>query len=224
MRCSECNVDLGEEYRRCPLCGAKADHTPPVLDEMRTADYPPVNYRPYRKPWTFIAASALAAAFTVCSFAELGWTGSIRFSVIYALLLACVWSLFIRPMLVTGRRLGNYLIADWFWGSLLAVAFSADRYGSAAPAVRTVLPLLCALGCALLTGHALLSKKARRGGVIYIFTFTVLSLVILAGLAAAGESFLAAIVCSAFCAASLIFIGLLARHDFADEFRARFHT
>ena len=29
MRCNECNVDLGEEYTKCPLCGADA-----VADEI----------------------------------------------------------------------------------------------------------------------------------------------------------------------------------------------
>jgi len=224
MRCLECNVDLGEEYSRCPLCGAKADNAPPVLEGIRTADYPPVRYRPYRKPWTLIAALILAGAFAVCAFFELGWTGSARFSVLYALLLPSIWALFIRPLLVTGRRFGNYLVFDAFWVSLFAIAFCADRYFTAAPAFRLVIPLLCALGCALLIGQTLLNKKARRGGVIYIFAFTALSLVLLACLAAAGETLFAAAVCSAFCLLCLLMIRLLAGHDFADEFRARFHT
>ena len=224
MRCLECNVDLGEEYRRCQLCGAKADPVPPALEGLRTAEYPPVRYRPYRKPWTLIAALTLAGFFAVCAFFELGWTGSVRFSVVYALLLAVVWALFVRPLLVTGRRLGNYLVTGWFWVSLFSAAVSGDRYGSAAPAVRTVFPLLCALGCAGLIVHALLNKKARRGGVIYIFAFTVISLVLLACLAAAGESLFAAAACSAFCLVCLLSVRLLAGQDFADEFKARFHT
>lgn len=224
MRCLECNVDLGEEYSRCPLCGAKADNTPPVLEGMRTAEYPPVRYRPYRKPWTLIFALVLAGAFAVCAFFELGLTGSVRFSVVYALLLACVWALFVRPVLVTGRRLGNYLLTGWFWVSLFAAALSADRYGTAVSALGFAIPLLCALCCAALVLHALLSKKARRGGVIYVFVFTLLSLAILAWLAAAGEALLAAGVCCAVCAVCFILIGLLAKGDFADEFRARFHT
>lgn len=48
MRCKECNVDLGEEYTVCPLCGAQAVDEPPRLEGMRTSEYPPVYSRPDR--------------------------------------------------------------------------------------------------------------------------------------------------------------------------------
>jgi len=40
MRCNECNVDLGEEYTHCPLCGAKAVSDEPILKNIKTASYP----------------------------------------------------------------------------------------------------------------------------------------------------------------------------------------
>ncbi len=40
MRCPECNVDLGENVKSCPLCGAKAADEKPVLEGMRVAEYP----------------------------------------------------------------------------------------------------------------------------------------------------------------------------------------
>lgn len=40
MRCLECNVDLGENVKVCPLCGAKASEEKPVLEGMRVAEYP----------------------------------------------------------------------------------------------------------------------------------------------------------------------------------------
>lgn len=40
MRCTECNVDLGEEYTKCPLCGADAVDEEPHLKGIKTAQYP----------------------------------------------------------------------------------------------------------------------------------------------------------------------------------------
>lgn len=40
MRCPDCNVDLGEEYTRCPLCSGKATDEKPVLSGFVTAEYP----------------------------------------------------------------------------------------------------------------------------------------------------------------------------------------
>ena len=40
MRCLECNVDLGENVKTCPLCGSKAADEAPVLEGMHVAEYP----------------------------------------------------------------------------------------------------------------------------------------------------------------------------------------
>lgn len=40
MRCPDCNIDLGEQYTRCPLCGAKPTDEDPVLKGFVTARYP----------------------------------------------------------------------------------------------------------------------------------------------------------------------------------------
>lgn len=40
MRCKNCNVDLGESYERCPLCGEKASDEAAVLEGFETAEYP----------------------------------------------------------------------------------------------------------------------------------------------------------------------------------------
>ncbi len=40
MRCTECNVDLSENVKVCPLCGKKASDEAPVLEGMKTAEYP----------------------------------------------------------------------------------------------------------------------------------------------------------------------------------------
>lgn len=40
MRCKECNVDLGEEYLKCPLCGTAAVSEEPLLEGVVSAPYP----------------------------------------------------------------------------------------------------------------------------------------------------------------------------------------
>lgn len=40
MRCTECNVDLSENVKSCPLCGKKASDEAPVIEGLRTAEYP----------------------------------------------------------------------------------------------------------------------------------------------------------------------------------------
>ena len=40
MRCTECNVDLSENVKVCPLCGNKASDEAPVIEGMKTAEYP----------------------------------------------------------------------------------------------------------------------------------------------------------------------------------------
>lgn len=40
MRCNHCNIDLDESAEVCPLCGAPAENTPPVIEGIAQADYP----------------------------------------------------------------------------------------------------------------------------------------------------------------------------------------
>lgn len=39
MRCKQCNVDLGENYTRCPLCGNAASDEKAKLQGLSTAEY-----------------------------------------------------------------------------------------------------------------------------------------------------------------------------------------
>ncbi len=40
MRCNECNVDLGEDVKVCPLCHKKAVDEKPLIEGMKVAEYP----------------------------------------------------------------------------------------------------------------------------------------------------------------------------------------
>lgn len=39
MRCNKCNVDLGENYKICPLCGSDAADEKARLQGIATAEY-----------------------------------------------------------------------------------------------------------------------------------------------------------------------------------------
>ncbi len=40
MRCRECNVDLSEEYKNCPLCGLEAFEDEAKIKNIKDAPYP----------------------------------------------------------------------------------------------------------------------------------------------------------------------------------------
>lgn len=81
MRCNECNVDLGESYHICPLCGAKAKDNPPHLSGIEEAPYPDVTSsveaewdadRPsksvFRVTFLLAAAAAIFGKGVLCGF------------------------------------------------------------------------------------------------------------------------------------------------------------
>ncbi len=39
MRCKKCNVDLGENYTKCPLCGGDATDEKAKIQGITTAEY-----------------------------------------------------------------------------------------------------------------------------------------------------------------------------------------
>ena len=50
MRCKECNVDLGDNVKVCPLCKSKAVEDKPLIENIKTAEYPEYKgERPDRK-------------------------------------------------------------------------------------------------------------------------------------------------------------------------------
>ena len=50
MRCIKCDIDLGENYEICPLCASPAADVPPVIEGMKTSEYPEIKaLRPFEK-------------------------------------------------------------------------------------------------------------------------------------------------------------------------------
>ena len=72
MRCSNCNVDLGESQTTCPLCGAPAENIPPVLNAIKEAPYPEKTEKLLQRKerilpnkWVLRVAAALCLLFCI---------------------------------------------------------------------------------------------------------------------------------------------------------------
>lgn len=69
MRCRKCNVDLGETYKLCPLCGEKASDDEPLLEGFTVAPYPtnsPIQPMPkVKKPSYGLSIERLKAFFNL---------------------------------------------------------------------------------------------------------------------------------------------------------------
>lgn len=68
MRCNKCNVDLGENYTRCPLCGNVASDEAPRLKGLSTAEYSssvPVKTQEAPKAKTVLSIEKLKAIFNL---------------------------------------------------------------------------------------------------------------------------------------------------------------
>lgn len=50
MRCNKCNVDLPENYNRCPLCGAEPEKSEAKLKNLNAVPYPDTPISESEKP------------------------------------------------------------------------------------------------------------------------------------------------------------------------------
>ncbi len=50
MRCNKCNVDLPENYKRCPLCGAEPENSEAKLKNLNAVPYPDTPLTENEKP------------------------------------------------------------------------------------------------------------------------------------------------------------------------------
>lgn len=69
MRCRECNVDVSENYKKCPLCGSKVYDDEPRVKGIKAAPYPenvsvPETVNP-KKPKTAFTVEKLKAYFNL---------------------------------------------------------------------------------------------------------------------------------------------------------------
>ena len=173
MRCRECNVDLPETYTACPLCGGKATPDAPVIEGIRTAEYPKVKTEPYKKnPFNIFIIVWLAAGVL----SAILFSTSIAAAVICAV--PCIWTLVFRPLCVKQLYAGNYIVMNLFPFALASVVFSKLQYESLQPAFTVYLPVCCIAVLVALTVLILAKPKSAKRAAAYPVLFAVLSVAV----------------------------------------------
>lgn len=222
MRCRNCNVDLPETYARCPLCNEKASTDAPVLEGIKTAEYPKVKTEPYkRNPFPFFIGIWACAVLISYILFRLG-AGSVAAAFI-ACTPACIWTLIIRPFAVKQLYAGNFIMMNLFPFSLLSIIAEYAASGSYEKAFTHHIPVcLLAVLAALSVLILAKPKESKRAASYPVLTTPVCIAAILVILFNEGE--ISVLWCSALilCVCILAFLLLTRRNETLEELEAKF--
>jgi hypothetical protein len=223
MRCLKCNVDLGDEYQLCPLCGSQAADEKAVIEGMRTAEYPDVEYRPYpkRKVLGFFIAYLLTCA--ACMAADYINSGRLGISVLTAFILPCIWVLFIRPFVVKKEYIGSYILQDVFFLALLMLYISKVGTGNFGSALSHGIPILLIVSEIALLVSSLVEKYNRVNSISYLLTGAAADIILIViALSSRNVTLVLPLAALGTALVSLAIIKGLASKEFNEEIKARF--
>ncbi len=225
MRCTECNVDLGDEYQRCPLCGSDAVNESPVIGGMRTSEYPDVVYKPYPKKYVLIFFLIFLGFCAVEMTADYIINARLGLSVLIAFILPCLWVLFIRPFVVKKEYIGSYLLQDVFFLALLMLYIDKAGLGNFYSALSRGIPLLLITSEVALLVASLMDKYHRVTAISYILAGAAcdIALIIIA-IFSKGVTLPMSLIALGVAAVTLVIIKILAPKEFNEELKARFNT
>ena len=223
MRCRECNVDLPETYTACPLCGTKASPDAPVIEGIRTAEFPKLEAAPFKKdPFRVFAGIWLAVSALCLILSGIGFISKLLAAGIICTV-ALVWTLIGRPLFVKQLYAGNFIVMNWLPLALFSVAVSKIQYESIVPALMGYLPMCSIAVLFALTVLILVKPKRAKRAAAYPVLFAVLSVVAGIVTAVKGEQmpflWLAVIVLCACILALLLFMNPTATKE---EIKAKF--
>jgi len=222
VRCDVCNVDLGEEYARCPLCGAGASAAEPVLEGLRTSAYPAVACKKWYENAFLMFVCAYAGISVLSFLIDLIANGRVMSSLWVVFATPCVWSLLLRPFLVKKLRFGSYIMCDALCLSLLILWACRAYTGSFSTAVSIGVPLVSGVSAIFLIVGLLLFRDPAVKSLTFFLALGGANLALAAISAVMGYSFVAAIVAVLLCIAPVA--GLAARFpaETREELAARF--
>lgn len=167
MRCRQCNVDLSETYSACPLCGGKASPDAPVLQGIRTAEYPKVKTEPYkRNPFPIFIGAWLIISLVAFVLYRLHILSDISSAAVICAV-PCIWTLLLRPFLIKQLYAGNYIVMNLFPLSLACVVFDRIKHGAVQQAVESYLPVCCLAVLAALAVLILIKPKESKRAASY---------------------------------------------------------
>ena len=181
MRCRNCNVDLPDSYEICPLCGEKAYEDKPLIDGIKTAEYPKLNVQKSHPEPFYVFAVIWLAIIAVSSV-----LGALKIitpitAVLCVTISASVWTLIFRPIFVKQLYAGNFIMMNIFPLSMLFIAAEKALCGSVQRSLTsyvplTVIVLLCAL-CVLIAVKPKSRKRAVLYPVLLLFVSTAASII-----------------------------------------------
>lgn len=175
MRCTECNVDLSEDVRACPLCGTKAANTRVVLYKEKTAEYPEIKYKPFKRNYSaiyFLICLVICAAIAVI---ERLYDTNTDIALLAAFISPCAWAVFLRPFIRKNMYLGDYLLVDLFFLSLLMLYISQFVMQNFSSALSEGIPFSSAASAFILLFAGLLSKRERAPSAFYTLILLLLT-------------------------------------------------
>ncbi len=224
MRCNKCNVDLGEEYKKCPLCGEPAVNSEPLIKGQRTAEYPDIVYKK-NPPWYFgIFVAVFFAASVLAMAADYILNKTVTNAMWVVFTVPCVWTLVFRPIFIKKLYFGSYIIHDVVCLSLLMLWYSKSHLGYYGPAVRFGLPLLSIAAVLILFAGLFFFPKRRTNAVAHFIALGTGNLVLLIICMALGYSVIWSAVAAALSCILLAVLGLAIPKAVKNELAARFHV
>ncbi len=167
MRCRNCNIDLPESYKVCPLCGEKAYDDQPLIEGIKTAEYPNLNVKKsYPNPFTVFSVIWLAI---IALSAVLGALKIITpiCSVLCVSVSAVIWTLILRPIFVKQLYAGNFIMMNFFPLSLMFIATEKVIYASTAKSFALYIPLTAIVLLFALSVLITVKPKSRKRAISY---------------------------------------------------------
>ncbi len=225
MRCAQCNVDLSETARACPLCGAKAQEISPLIPGQRTAEYPEVQYRKYEKNSAGISFLMGISICLLCGIIEYMLTKKFSVTPLVASILPCVWALAVRPAFNRRVSGGNHIMTGLFVLSLSMLCVGWLRHIALARIAGIGIPVLFAAATLIFFAVFVARKRQRARSLIFLLFMAVpeAALLIIALVRADTSSFLPALAL-ALTSLDIIIIFAASGKEARRELTAFFHA
>ena len=224
MRCNQCNVDLGEGYQKCPLCGAPAVDDEPLIKGQRTAEYPDIVYKK-NPPWYFgIYTVVFLGASIVAMIADYLLNKTVSHAMWVVFSVPCVWSLVFRPIFIKKLYFGSYIIHDVVYLSLLMLWYSKSHLGYFGPAIRFGLPLLSIAAALILFAGLFIFPQRRTNAAAHFIALGAGNAVLLVICLSTGYMFAWSAAAVALCLVMLAGLIIAMPTAIRNELSARFHV
>jgi len=226
MRCKICNVDVSENTKKCPLCGADTVAEEPVLKDVKTAYYPKVKYVKPAPPYNAMTAIAWFAISLLTFIVDMTVNnGDLTLTLFAATTIPCIWSFLLRPMYTNYYYFGRYVIADTIFMSLWLTVVSRRIFASALIAVSYMIPAVLVIALLVFLFNALLVKKNAFRAPPFIIMLGTLSLVMgIVSLFINGAKFYFYLIPIVIAVLSLVVLFSLSPEKVKEELQARFHS